>query len=34
LIQHLSPDEEKFCAEGQENVEGIMEKLKVRYRSF
>lgn len=30
LLKHLAPDEEKFYEEGQEEVEEIMEKLKIR----
>ncbi len=29
LLKHLAPDEEKFYKEGEEEVEEIMEKLKI-----
>jgi len=30
LLKHLAPDEEKFYKEGEEEVNEMMEKLKVR----
>jgi rubrerythrin len=30
LLKHLAPDEEKFYAEGQEEVEEMIEKLKIK----